>query len=207
MVKLTRPLLRATAAAGFLLTAGLPAAFAAMTATTVTDLNVRTGPGPQYPTVGLAARGSTGVLDGCIEGSKWCRIDVNGLRGWVYAQYLTTDLSGSPVVIEERRSDLAIPAVTYEVQPGEPVIVSSGDELIGPVEQIDPIVPPEAVGTYVTTNPGDTVYLDGEVVVGAELPQSVAVRRVPDYGYDYVSINGQPVLVEPATRRIVYVYR
>lgn len=207
MLKLTRPLLRATAAAGFLLTAGLPAAFAAMTATTVTDLNVRTGPGPQYPTVGLATRGSTAVLDGCIEGSKWCRIDVNGLRGWVYAQYLTTDLGGSPVVVEERRSDLAVPVVTYEAQPGDPVIAPNGDELIGPVEEIDAIEPPDTVRTYVTANPGETVYLNGEVVVGAELPQSVAVRRVPDYGYDYVSINGQPVLVEPATRRIVYVYR
>lgn len=207
MVKLTRPLLRAAATAGLVLTVGLPAAFAAMTATTVTDLNVRTGPGPQYPTVGLALRGSTGVLDGCIEGSKWCRIDVNGLRGWVYARYLTTNLGGSTVVVQERRSDLAIPVVTYEAQSSTPVIVSSGDELIGPVEQIDPIVPPESVRTYIAANPGETVYLDGEVVVGAELPQTVAVRRVPDYSYDYVSINGQPVLVEPATRRIVYVYR
>ncbi|MCY1248581.1 hypothetical protein D9M72_620260 [compost metagenome] len=68
-------------------------------------------------------------------------------------------------------------------------------------------MPPDTVRTYVTANPGETVYLDGEVVVGAALPQTVAVRRVPDYNYDYVSINGQPVLVEPATRRIVYVYR
>lgn len=207
MVKLTRPLLRAAAAAGLVLAIGTPSAFAAMTATTVTDLNIRTGPGPQYPTVGLAVRGSTAVIDGCVEGSKWCRIDVGGVRGWVYAQYLTTDLGGSAVVVQERRADLAIPAVTYEVQPNDPVIVSSGDELIGPVEQIDPIVPPDNVRTYVTSNPGETVYLDGEVVVGAELPQTVAVHRVPDYSYDYVSINGQPVLVEPATRRIVYVYR
>lgn len=206
MKNLTRPLLRTAAAAGFVLVAG-SAAFAAMTATTVTDLNVRAGPGPQYPTVGLATRGSTAVLDGCIEGSKWCRIDVNGLRGWVYAQYLTTDLGGAAVVVQDRRSDLAVPVVTYEAQAGDPPLPAPGDELLGPVEDVEPIVPPDTVRTYITTNPGDTVYLDGEVVVGAELPQTVEVRRVPDYTYDYASINGQPVLVEPATRRIVYVYR
>ncbi|MGH6808443.1 MAG: DUF1236 domain-containing protein [Ensifer adhaerens] len=207
MKNLTRPLLRTAAAAGFVLVAGASAAFASMTATTVTDLNVRAGPGPQYPTVGLATRGSTAVLDGCIEGSKWCRIDVNGLRGWVYAQYLTTDLGGSAVVVQDRRSDLAVPIVTYEAQVGDPPLPAPGDELLGPVEDVEPIVPPDTVRTYITTNPGETVYLDGEVVVGAELPQAVEVRRVPDYSYDYVSINGQPVLVEPATRRIVYVYR
>ncbi len=206
MKNLTRPLLRIAAAAGFVVVAG-STAFADMTATTVTDLNVRAGPGPQYPTVGLATRGSTAVLDGCIEGSKWCRIDVNGLRGWVYAQYLTTDLGGSAVVVQDRRSDLAVPVVTYEVQAGDPPMPAPGDELLGPVEDVEPIVPPDTVRTYITTNPGDTVYLDGEVVVGAELPQAVEVRRVPDYTYDYASINGQPVLVEPATRRIVYVYR
>ncbi|WP_457583969.1 DUF1236 domain-containing protein [Ensifer canadensis] len=207
MKNLTSTLLRTAAVAGFVLVAGTSAAFAAMTATTVTDLNVRAGPGPQYPTVGLATRGSTAVLDGCIEGSKWCRIDVNGLRGWVYAQYLTTDLGGAAVVVQDRRTDLAVPVVTYEVQAGDPPQPAPGDELLGPVEEVDPIVPPDTVRTYITTNPGETVYLDGEVVLGAELPQTVEVRRVPDYSYDYASINGQPVLVEPATRRIVYVYR
>ncbi|MGF6176739.1 DUF1236 domain-containing protein [Ensifer sp. 4252] len=207
MKNLSSTLLRTAAAAGFVLVTGTSAAFAAMTATTVTDLNVRAGPGPQYPTVGLAIRGSTAVLDGCIEGSKWCRIDVNGLRGWVYAQYLTTDFGGAAVVVQDRRADLAVPVVTYEAQAGDPPLPAPGDELLGPVEEVEPIVPPDTVRTYITTNPGETIYLDGEVVVGAELPQTVEVRRVPDYSYDYVSINGQPVLVEPTTRRIVYVYR
>ena len=57
-------------------------------------------------------------------------------------------------------------------------------------------------------NPVDPVYLQGEVVVGAGLPETVQLRPVPDYGtYRYVYVNGQPVLVDPASRRIVYVYR
>jgi hypothetical protein len=67
--------------------------------------------------------------------------------------------------------------------------------------------PPPEVRTYVTSNPVEPVYLEGEVVVGARLPETVVLRPVPDYEYRYVYVNRQPVLVEPATRRIVYVYR
>ena len=58
-----------------------------------------------------------------------------------------------------------------------------------------------------TSNPVDPIYLEGEVVVGAGLPETVQLRPVPDYNYRYVYVNRQPVLVDPTSRRIVYVYR
>jgi hypothetical protein len=67
--------------------------------------------------------------------------------------------------------------------------------------------PPPPVRQYVVSNPVDPVYLEGEVVVGAGVPDTVELRPVPDYQYRYVDINGQPVLVDPQTRRIVYVVR
>ena len=69
------------------------------------------------------------------------------------------------------------------------------------------IDPPEQVRTYVSSNEGQPVYLDGEVVVGAGLPETVELRPIPDYEYQYVYVNGQPVLVEPSSRKIVYVMR
>ena len=69
------------------------------------------------------------------------------------------------------------------------------------------IDPPERVRTYVTSNRVEPVYLDGDVVVGADLPETVVLRDIPDYEYRYVYVNGQPVLVEPSSRRIVYVMR
>ncbi|MFC0805753.1 MULTISPECIES: DUF1236 domain-containing protein [unclassified Sinorhizobium] len=196
--------LRAALAAGAML-AAIPAAHAEMSATTLTDLNVRAGPGPQYPAVGVATRGSAAVLDGCMEGSNWCRIDVNGLRGWAYARYLATDMGGTTAVIQERRTELSVPTVAYE---GETVVAPSEPlELVGPVEQVEAVTPPPTVRTYITENPVDTVYVDGEAVVGATLPNTVAVQPIPDYEYQYVTINGQPVLVDPGTRRVVYVYR
>ncbi|WQO84865.1 DUF1236 domain-containing protein [Sinorhizobium medicae] len=196
--------LRAALTASALL-AVIPSAYAEMSATTLADLNVRAGPGPQYPAVGVATRGSAAVLDGCMEGSNWCRIDVNGLRGWAYARYLATDMGGTTAVIQERRTELSVPTVTYE---GEMVAATSEPlELVGPVEEVEAVTPPPTVRTYITENPVDTVYVDGEAVVGATLPNTVSVQPIPDYEYQYVTINGQPVLVDPGTRRVVYVYR
>lgn len=69
------------------------------------------------------------------------------------------------------------------------------------------IDPPQPVREYVTTHEVEPVYLDGEVVVGAGLPETVELREVPDYDYRYVYVNGQPVLVDPSSRRVVYIVR
>jgi hypothetical protein len=39
------------------------------------------------------------------------------------------------------------------------------------------------------------------------LPADVALQPVPDYEYQYAYVNRVPVLVQPQTRRIVYIYR
>ena len=67
--------------------------------------------------------------------------------------------------------------------------------------------PPPEVRTYVTSNRGDPVFLEGEVVVGASLPETVELREIPNYDYRYVNVNNQAVLVEPSSRQIVYVMR
>jgi uncharacterized protein YraI len=203
--------------AGFVLVGSAGLAQAEMSATTASDMEVRSGPGAEFPTVGVATRGSEATLDGCIEGSRWCRVDVNGMRGWVYAQYLNVEQNGTSMVVQDHRDDLGVPTITYEqtdsvktgsVQPAEP---GPNDQLLGRVDQdsgnVVTITPPGEIRTYIDENPVDAAQLDGDVVVGTALPQSVEVHRIPDYQYSYVEVNHQPVLVDPATRRIVYVYR
>ncbi len=66
--------------------------------------------------------------------------------------------------------------------------------------------PPEPAITYVRQNRVDPVVLEGEVVVGARVPTDVVtLYEVPDYEYRYAYLNGQPVLVDPADGRIVYI--
>ncbi|TIM17031.1 MAG: hypothetical protein E5Y74_30930, partial [Mesorhizobium sp.] len=50
------------------------AALADTAVSAVTDLNVRAGPGPQYPVIGVLTAGQSATLNGCIENSKWCTI-------------------------------------------------------------------------------------------------------------------------------------
>ncbi|HWK64667.1 MAG TPA: DUF1236 domain-containing protein [Rhizobiaceae bacterium] len=185
------------------LLAGVASATAASAVTATTDLNVRAGPGPQHPVVGLIGRGQPATLDGCIRDSKWC--SVNGGKGWVYSEYLVGDAGGTRVVITERPADFGI---EYIPAP-ETGMVASG-EVTGAIVSGDvgeAIEPPAAVRSYVVDNRSDTIYLDGEVAVGATLPDTVEFREIPDYRYRYVYVNSQPVLVEPETRRIVYVVR
>ncbi len=67
--------------------------------------------------------------------------------------------------------------------------------------------PDEKVTTYVTGNPVEPIYLDGEVVVGAGIPETVTLSEVPDSEYSYAYINGLPVIVERKQRQIVYIVR
>ncbi|MGN6551334.1 MAG: DUF1236 domain-containing protein [Pararhizobium sp.] len=190
--------------------AGAGAALAATSASATTDLNIRSGPGPQYPPVGVIPNGDHVAVLGCIQGSQWCQVDYNGKNGWSYGQYLTTDYQGKTVVIEKSRAEVGVPVVTYQAPADAPAEVPVHGELIGRVGDVPPppaITPPPTVQTYVMDNRVDPVYLNGEVVVGAGIPDTVNLVQVPDYKYDYVYVNGEPVLVDPDSRRIVYVYR
>ncbi|MCV3211774.1 DUF1236 domain-containing protein [Mesorhizobium sp. YC-39] len=172
----------------------------------IADLNVRAGPGPQYPVIGVLAAGQSATLDGCIENSKWCTIAEAGGQGWIYSDYVTADFGGDRVVLTRRPADAAITVVTPPADSDEYSDTYTGAIVAG--EPIEPIRrPPAEVRTYVDTNRLDPVYLDGEVVTGATLPDSVELREIPDYDYRYVYVNGQPALVDPATRRIMYVVR
>jgi uncharacterized protein YraI len=184
------------------------AALAETAVSAVTDLNVRAGPGPQYPVIGVLAAGQSATLEGCIANSKWCTIAEPNGRGWVYSDYVSADFGGNAVVLTRRPADAGIAIV----EPPDDSDYSDSDTgaIISaePVEPAEPIArPPAEVGTYISTHRLDPVYLDGEVVTGATLPDTVELREIPDYNYRYVYVNNQPALVDPGTRRIVYVMR
>lgn len=199
------------------------------TATATTELNIRSGPGPQFPSIGFIAAGGTAAVEGCLEASKWCRVTYDGVTGWSYSDYLTADLSGEVVVLTDRYPDVGLATVTYEddgAAAGGAVAGAATGAVVGaliggPVGAVVGgavgttsgatagaiIDPPEVARTYIAANPGTPIYLDGEVVVGAGVPDTVVLQPIPDYDYQYVYINGQPVLVDPGSRKIVYVMR
>lgn len=214
-----------TTAAAIAAVTMVPSLAVAATASAVTDLNIRSGPGPQYSVIGAIQDGDRATVKGCIEGSLWCEVVYNGKQGWAYSKYLTMPRAEKTVIIADHRAALDIPTVTYEAPASKAGDVAAGvatgavaGALIGgPVGAAiggtvgaavgSTVNPPAPVHTYVTAHPVDPVYLDGEVVVGAGLPASVELRPVPDYEYDYAYVNRVPVLVDRDSRRIVYVYR
>ncbi len=219
----------------FLTTATIMAATAlcgaahAASATATADLNIRSGPGPQYASIGFIAAGDSAEVEGCLDASKWCRVSYNGVQGWSYSDYLTANLSGDVVVLTDRYVDVGLETVTYTddgAAAGGAVAGAATGAVVGALvggpigaavggtvgaasgATAGAIIdPPQTVRTYVTANPVAPVYLEGEVVIGAGIPETVALQTIPDYEYRYVYVNGQAVLVHPDTRQIVYVVR
>jgi uncharacterized protein YraI len=202
--------------AGLLLTS---TAFAQTTATAWTELNLRSGPGATYDIIAVIPTSQSVAVDGCLEDSNWCRVSFGDFNGWAAGDYLTATVE-SPIVVNRER--LAVKTITYEKSPdavmgGGATGAVAGAIIAGPVGAIigaavgmtmgDAVTPEKRVTTYVRANPVEPIYLDGEVVVGAGIPEAVTLSEVPDSEYHYAYINGVPVLVEREQRRVVYVVR
>ncbi|AKO97541.1 MAG: DUF1236 domain-containing protein [Marinovum algicola] len=197
-------------------------AAAATSATAVTDLNLRAGPGPQYEIIGVIDAEAKASVDGCIEESNWCKVTYDGQEGWAYGNYLTAMVEETPTAVIA--PEVTVGTVTYDSSKDGEAFAGAGTVgavagalVAGPIGAVAGGLlagsagayaqPDERVVTYVRTNTLDPIYLEGEVVRGAVVPESVELVEIPDAELRYVYINGQPVLVEPEQRTIVYVVR
>lgn len=194
-------------------------------ATATTDLNLRAGPGPNYEIVDVIAGDDKVDVAGCLDAANWCEVTYNGTAGWAYGDYLNTQVGGESVVLYENRQAADVQIITYE---GDGDAAAGGavaggaagalvGSLLGPVGTAvgaavgadigaDAAVSDSAV-TYVVENEREPVYLEGEVVVGAGIPQEVELYEVPESDYMYQYVNGVPVIVEPQERRIIRIVR
>lgn len=194
-------------------------AYAETTATAWTDLNLRAGPGANYDVIAVIPASQSVVVDGCLDESNWCRVTMGEANGWASGDYLTAMIE-APIYVNRER--LAVKTITYEKDPdntvgGTATGAVAGAIVGGPIGALvgaaigmsvgDAVTPEERITTYVRTNPVDPIYLDGEVVVGSGIPETVPLAEVPDSDYYYAYVNGVPVLVERKQRRIVYIVR
>jgi uncharacterized protein YraI len=209
----------------------VPSIASAADASAVTDLNIRSGPANSYAISGVIPAGESAMIDGCVEDGSWCKVTYDGTEGWSYAPYLTVNVENEAYVVTERPSTVEINTVTYEDAEGTaanetagattgavigslaayavggPVggIVAGG--VLGSAAGAAAAEPSTETVTYIESNPVETVYLDGEVAVGAGVPQSVTTYEIPNYDYRYATINGQTVLVDASSGAIVRVLR
>ena len=206
------------------LSLGAPA-FAA-TATATQDLNLRSGPGTEYPVQTVIAARSGVNVEGCIAGADWCQVTYEGRQGWASSSYLEGLAVPAPVIAFNGGAQVVATGPVVEIATGEPRAVKLDDKRTAyypapklrlipagvdasgnPVVAVPSIAAQPQIVTYVEQNPVAPIYLDGELVVGAGVPQDVTLYPVPEASYQYVNLNDHIVLVEPEGRRIVQVIR
>lgn len=205
------------------------AAHAETMATAGTDLNIRSGPGVQHAVTGVIKGGDEVAVNGCIESANWCEIAYDGATGWAYGDYLTAKVGEEIQPLYPHRQQIGVTVIeTPADEPGTgqnaavggatgaamgaliagPFGAVAGAALGGSAGAAATPEPTPEVRTYVTTNAADPVILDGEVVLGAGVPDAVVLHEIPEHTeYNYAKINGQDVLVNPTDRKIVYIYR
>lgn len=205
------------------------AAFAQTSATVSTDLNVRSGPGVQHEVIGAITTDADVMVEGCIDSANWCKVSSGDLQGWAYGDYLNVKAGDEVLSLYPNRETVGVAVIEAPVEEsdtgqdvavgsiggaamgaliGGPVGAVAGAAIGGTSASVANVEPSEEVTTYVTTNSVDPVYLEGEVVVGAGVPETVTVYDIPEQpDYRYAQINGQTVLINPENRNIVYIYR
>lgn len=104
--------LAAAALAAFLIT---PAVASAATGYVTTNLNVRAGPGTQYPAVTVFPAGSRVHVVGCTSGPAWCDVEASGIRGWVSASYLDIVHQNRRVRAPAYATRVGVPVVTFSI--------------------------------------------------------------------------------------------
>jgi PKD repeat protein len=73
------------------------------TATAITDLNIRAGPGTVYPVLGVLRAGQSAEITGLSLDGSWWQIHFSGTadgRGWLSAQYVTAQHTGNVPLVE-----------------------------------------------------------------------------------------------------------
>ncbi len=191
------------AAIGSLLIAG-PAL--AIPGYSTAHLNLRSGPGTQYPVIGVMEYNVRSDITGCLADYSWCAITVAGLSGWASATYLVVDQGGSILQVDEQGAATGIPIVAAEGF-AEVVAGPSVGVLVGPAGNVAAIVPEPAVLEYIAATPVPAVAVEGEIVVGAVLPAAVQLYEVPNAAYAFAVVNGTRVLVDVTSRAVIYIAR
>jgi hypothetical protein len=63
---------------------------------------------------------------------------------------------------------------------------------------------PQTSADFVLSNPVAPVEVEGDVVVGYVVPETVELTPVPDSSYSYIYIGDRPALVDSSTRSVVW---
>jgi len=125
-------------------------------------LNVRSGPGFQYPVVGQMPANARFPVTGCIQDYSWCSVVVGSVTGWASAPYLVTDAGGKPTNLQVSGAQLGIP---IGVPTGVGAVVATPPVgamvAVAPAAVVEPFIPAPEVLSYVTQQVVEPVIVNG----------------------------------------------
>ena len=85
----------------------------------VEGVNLRAGPGVEYPLVAPLPDGTPAEIFGCLDGWTWCDIAVNGpeggVRGWAAGARLQLAADGQAVALPEYGPQFGLPVIGFDV--------------------------------------------------------------------------------------------
>lgn len=142
-------------------------------ATAIEAVNVRSGPGTQYPSYGVAPAGTTGEVIGVSEDRAWWVVRLSSNitpeeQGWVSVYYVTaSNTEGVPVVPAPDLPEIEIP----EPPPGTPIATAVDAANVRSGPSID--YPSYGVSAREQSAPAIGMSEDGRWVV-VQLPTTIA---------------------------------
>ena len=78
------------------------------------NVNMRTGPDTDFPSVGVIPEGEPIYVEGCLQDESWCDVRWADNRGWVYSEYIGFDRRGETVFLPDVGiAAFGIPVVTF----------------------------------------------------------------------------------------------
>ncbi|MGJ8625054.1 MAG: DUF1236 domain-containing protein [Yoonia sp.] len=204
--------------------------FAQTAATTSTALTLRENPSEFSAPVQFLQTGDEVMIEGCLEDLSWCKVTAGDdmmAEGWVSGNFIRTAEDADPVAQLNFNGDeqVDVQIVTVETQDSGNdaggaaagavigvlaaaatggataaiMLGAAGGAVLGDIAED---ITEEEV-TYITNNRVETIYLDGEVVIGSTIPGEIATYEIPNSDYRYLVVNNTSVIVDADTGAIV----
>ena len=86
----------------------------AQQAMTMADVNLRTGPDVEFPSVDVIPEGEPVFIEGCLRDESWCDVRWSDGRGWVFSEYLAVEDDGEMVsILDVGLVEFRIPYVDF----------------------------------------------------------------------------------------------
>ena len=95
--------------------AALPGVSQAQLAYAAKQVNLRAGPGMEYPVIAILLAGVPVTVQGCVADYRWCDVEAGPSRGWVYGANIVYPYQGSNVPVINYGAMIGIGILAYSV--------------------------------------------------------------------------------------------